>query len=77
MIVSVPPGENVMVLALMVLALMVLALMVRVWLDCLARVTIPSRRIHGEPPLQRFRRADRFYDPAGLIPATIRPGQFM
>jgi hypothetical protein len=29
------------------------------------------------PPWQRFRRADRFYDPAGLIPATIRPGQFM
>ena len=27
--------------------------------------------------MQRFRRADRFYDPAGLIPATIRPGQFM
>lgn len=31
----------------------------------------------SELPKQRFRRADRFYDPAGLIPATIRPGQFM
>jgi hypothetical protein len=41
-------------------------------------VVFPDCEFHGTlPPGQRFRRAGRFYDPPGLISATIRPGQFM